>query len=74
MPKATLTFSLPDEQEEYKTAMRGIDYYCALEDVRNVLREKVKYAELPADQAKFAEELYEKFWDILKDHEIVDDF
>ncbi len=43
--KATLTFTLPDEQAEFELALKGGKYAAAIEDVRNAFREKFKYSE-----------------------------
>ena len=45
MPKATLTFLLPDEQEEFETACHGSDYRAVLDDFRAKFREMRKYQE-----------------------------
>ena len=41
--KATLEFTLPDEREEFETAVHAQDYAGALHDVREALRSKAKY-------------------------------
>ena len=43
MPVVTLKFSLPDEEVEFDSAIRGADYRRVLEDLSNELRSKVKY-------------------------------
>lgn len=43
MPKATLTFNLPDEDGAFKMAQRGGDYYGALMEISRVFREHRKY-------------------------------
>jgi len=43
MPKATLTFDLPEEQSEFNIATRGGEFYCALMDIINELRNHNKY-------------------------------
>jgi len=64
MPKASLEFSLPEENDEYKMTMKAGDYYSALWDLYQFLRADSKYGE-----AKHAE-VYEKFWAILKEHDV----
>ena len=41
--KATLTFNLPEEREEFNTAINGVNYMIALEDIRNKIRSWKKY-------------------------------
>ena len=44
MPNATLTFSLPEEQDEFRRAVDALKYYCAISDLREAFRQKDKYA------------------------------
>lgn len=64
MPSITIKFNLPEESEEYKIASKASDYYCALDDFREVLRAERKYGK---DRW---EEVEKKFWEILKEREI----
>lgn len=43
MAKAILEFNLPEEQEDHKIALHGLDYKIALEDMENYLRGRLKY-------------------------------
>ena len=55
MPKATLTFDLPEEATEFDLAVRGSDRACAIDDLDNWLREQEKYcnrASLPVDEVR----------------------
>lgn len=45
MPKATLTFILPDENEEFLLALHSSDYSLALHDMNMYLRNYEKYYE-----------------------------
>ena len=38
MPKATLHFQLPEEVNEFKLACRGTDYFSALWDISQIVR------------------------------------
>lgn len=40
---ATLTFNLPEEQEEFYLAAKGADWRCVLEDLDAHLRSRIKY-------------------------------
>jgi len=46
---ATLTFTLPEEQEEFYLAAKGADWRIVVEDMDAHLRSKLKYEELPED-------------------------
>ncbi len=43
MPKAALTFSLPQEKEEYELALNGARLSCAVDKYDDLLRRRVKY-------------------------------
>ena len=40
---ATLTFTLPEEQEEFYLAAKGADWRCVLEDLDAHLRSRLKH-------------------------------
>jgi hypothetical protein len=46
---ATLTFTLPDEQEEFYHAAKGAEWRMVVEDIDAHLRSKLKYEDLPED-------------------------
>jgi hypothetical protein len=46
---ATLTFTLPEEQEEFYLAAKGAEWRCVLEDMDAHLRSRLKYEDLPED-------------------------
>jgi hypothetical protein len=46
---ATLTFTLPEEQEEFYLAAKGADWRMVVEDMDAHLRSKLKYEDLPED-------------------------
>ena len=48
---ATLTFTLPEEQEEFYHAAKGADWRCALEDIDAHLRSRLKYEEGLSEEA-----------------------
>ena len=41
--EATLKFSLPEEEDAHKTALKGKDYYCILFELQQELRGYLKY-------------------------------
>lgn len=68
--KATLEFNLPEENEEFEMKINAGKYYCALEDLREFLRSKLKHGDLPPETEAVYEEVREKFYDVLKDNEV----
>jgi hypothetical protein len=72
MPKATLTFDLPEEQDEFHTVNNAGKYYSVIWDLDQYLRNFVKY---PSDRedpiltdtmAKVRDEL----WRLMKEHNL----
>jgi hypothetical protein len=72
MPKATLTFDLPEEQSEFDLANNAGKYYSVLWDLDQYLRNFVKY---PSDRedpiltdtmAKVRDEL----WKLMNEHNL----
>ena len=72
MPKATLTFNLPEEQDEFDTANNARKYYSVIWDLDQYLRNFVKY---PSDRedpiltdtmAKVRDEL----WRLMKEYNL----
>jgi hypothetical protein len=41
--KAILEFNLPEEDEEYRHAVHGIDYSIVIDEIDNYLRGQLKY-------------------------------
>jgi hypothetical protein len=62
---ATLTFQLPEEQEEFYHAAKGADWRCALEDMDAHLRGRLKHEELTPDAAKALGEVRQKLHEFL---------
>ena len=36
--KASLQFNIPDDEGQYKAAIYGMDFYCALLEIQNTIR------------------------------------
>lgn len=70
MVKAILEFNLPEDAEEHKTALKAGQYYCAIDDTRNLLRKYRKYGELTEEQYTILEKFSEEFYAILTDRDI----
>ena len=74
MPSATLTFTLPEEREEYEDLMNAVDerdrYRRALAAVFEKVRNKAKYHDLPRDVTAAYEQVKEWFSDVSKDYDV----
>jgi hypothetical protein len=77
MPRHTITFNLPEEREELRTAQQAANYHSALWDFAQLLRNLTKYdapleegKELTSEQSNMAHLLREKFYEILRDNEV----
>ena len=62
---ATLTFTLPEEQEEFYLAAKGADWQCALEDMDAYLRSRLKHEDLSADADKALDAARQKLHEFL---------
>ena len=63
----TLTFQLPEDQEEFYHAAKGADWRCALEDMDAHLRGRLKHEELTPDAAKALDESRQKLHEFLQE-------
>ena len=52
MPKCTMTFNLPEERNEMLIAQRGIDFYCVIVEIQNIIREHHRYGKKLSDAFK----------------------
>ena len=41
--KSILEFNLPEDKNDFKLAMNGADYFCALWDIKQLLRDYYKH-------------------------------
>lgn len=57
MPKATLTFRLPEEQTEHDMAHKALDMWVVLENLNQELRSHLKYNSHPEWDEKTVEEI-----------------
>jgi hypothetical protein len=64
---ATLTFSLPEEQEEFDRAAKGADWRMIVEDMDGWLRSKLKHEELTPEQDAAYEEARKHLFSILEE-------
>jgi hypothetical protein len=68
--KAILEFNLPQDQEEFDMAIKGREMAYALNDIRNYLRSRVKYEEMPAEKWETCDEIYQEFFRLLEQNNI----
>lgn len=71
MPKATLSFSLPEEQHEFETATNGGSYLAALQELDNYLRGRLKYEELSEEVDAALQAARDKLHEEMNDHDVV---
>jgi len=62
---ATLTFTLPEEQEEFYVCAKGADWRMALEDMDAYLRGRLKHEELTPDADRALDESRQKLHEFL---------
>ena len=67
--KATLEFTLPDEQDEHRTAVDAWKYRAVLDDLCNHLRRIYKHGD-DENRAEFAHEIREKISELLTENEL----
>ena len=68
MPKATLEYNLPEEQDEFELAANAGKYYSVLWDLDQYLRNKVKYAaeDVPEEYTNAMDETRTKLMKLLE--------
>jgi len=68
--KAILEFTLPEENEEFKTAQNGANYSIALWDLDQYLRSKLKYEELSEEQHQAYQDIRGKLYELMQERDI----
>ena len=68
--KATLSFSIPQEQEEFELAQNGGKYKAVLKILDNWLRSKLKHEDLPEQEDKTMNSVRNKLHELLNEEEI----
>lgn len=63
--KAKLIFDLPEEQDEFNHAIKGIDYSIAIDEFTQVMRSHLKYDNNPEWDTKTVDALWERYWEIM---------
>ncbi len=67
MPKATLTFNLPEERAEYRLANRAGELSLIIWEFTQLLREKTKYAQSDAESLRW-DPVKEEWWKLLGEY------
>jgi len=62
MNKISLTFNLPQDEEDFKLCKNGADLAYGMDEFDNWLRSKIKYGNLPADECLIYEIVRTEFW------------
>lgn len=75
MPKATITFSLPEERDEYRTTMKAAELSIVLSEYDNFLRGILKYGSeryKTSEELQVVEELRLKLNELRTEYEVHD--
>jgi hypothetical protein len=67
MPKAQLSFDLPEDQQEFDNAVKGGHYLGVIEEFDNYLRGRLKYEELTEEVHEALQKARDKLWEIRND-------
>lgn len=67
MPKATLTFNLPEESSEHMVAVRAQDWKSVVHHVDTLLRGALKYGHTYKNANTALEAVRNSLWDICKE-------
>lgn len=68
MPKAILSFKLPEENEEYKDARLGTSYSIIINEFDTYLRNKMKYEELSPEEYQIYQNIRGKLGELRYEH------
>lgn len=67
MSKGILEFSLPEEREEFDLALKAPDLYSTLWDFSEILRQKMKYDNLPEPEYRIVRGIREILFSLLEE-------
>ncbi len=67
MPKGVLSFDLPEEEQEFRSAQEGGEWRIVMMDLLEHIRSQLKYQNLPDQKAAAYEEFRELIWNTLSD-------
>lgn len=69
--KATIEFNLPEDQNNYKWATNGYNYFSVLYNFREYLQNKLKHEDLSDDRIFVVEQIQSDFLQMLYDEEVI---
>lgn len=75
MAKAILEFNLPEDNQEFLLATKGLDFWSVLWELDQDLRAKTKYApdDLPQDKYDAYQEVRDKLYELMSESNITFD-
>ena len=75
MANAILEFNLPDDNQEFLLATKGLDFWSVLWELDQDLRAKTKYApdNLPQDKYDAYQEVRDKLYELMSESNITFD-
>lgn len=62
--KGTLSFTLPEEQQDFETAQNGWKYLAALDEMDEWLRGEIKYKDLKPEVRDAYQTCRDRLWEI----------
>jgi len=65
--KATIEFNLPEDEEQFNVANKGMDWALVAWDMDQILRDKLKHEEHTRDARKALEEIRDTLNEMLAD-------
>jgi hypothetical protein len=70
--EAILKFNLPDDQDDFDTAVNGAKWWLAMYELNQYLRSKIKYSEegMSDDTYKALEETRDQLYKILQENSL----
>ena len=72
MPLATIQFNLPEDRDDFHTAIKGAKYRAALCDLDEELRKIVKYGSEEDNRAMTPDKVRARLWEILAENDADD--
>lgn len=70
MPRASLSFSLPEEESEFRDAQEGGAWKYLVLDFLSHIRNELKHGEASAERAAILEEVRELIWHSIEDRKL----
>ena len=70
--KATLEFNLPDDQQDFELATKGLKFWSVLWELDQSLRSKTKYAsdDLPQDKYDAYQEIRDELYELMSNNDL----